>query len=341
MLKLKNYILLFFGIAIATGFLLTYNNHLASSDSNIARDAQGRVLGVSEEKELAIHVDKKSTYPSLDVVEKITPVIDKSKFKPLKKEGSKSPSLSWGSILAMDVDSGDILYSREIDKERSLASITKLATALVLMDLKLDWEQVYEIKKTDRIEGGRIYIRQGEKIKLRDLLYVSLVASANTATRSLVSASGLSYEDFVKAMNAKAEELGLEKTHFVDPVGMSSLNVSTARELAHLVQTAIQNGVIRDCLLRDKYVFSPVDGSSKTIRSTDILLNKYKNASINILGGKTGFTGAAGYCFAGMFEGASNNKIITIVLGARSHNSRFADTEKLVNWVYSSYEWRR
>ena len=338
MLKSKNFILLFFGIATTTGFLFNYANQLASSSDNIVLEEVGRVLGVSEENE---EMPKVRNYLALDELEKIIPIIDKSNFKPLKKEGTKNPSLSWGSILATDVNSEEVLFGREIDKERSIASITKLATALVLMDLNLDWESVYEIQYSDRIEGGRVYIYQGEEIRLKDLLYVSLVASANTATRSLVSASGLSYDDFVIAMNNKAVELGLEQTHFVDPIGLSSLNVSTAAEVAKLAQVAISNGVIRDCLLKDKYVFSPVGGASKTVRTTNLLLDDFQDANINILGGKTGFTGAAGYCFVGMFEGKNNNKVITVVLGARNHSTRFVDTESLINWVYSNYEWRR
>jgi D-alanyl-D-alanine carboxypeptidase len=338
MLRSKNFILLFFGIAITAGFLFSYTHHLASSSDDVVLKETGKVLGVSEQNE---DIPKVKNYLALDELEEIIPIIDKSNFIPFKKEGAKDPVLSWGSIVAVDVNSGEILYGREENQERSIASITKLATALVLMDLDIDWDSIYEIQHTDRIDGGRIYIYQGEKIKLKDLLYVSLVASANTATRSLVSASGLSYDEFVTAMNEKAKDLGLSKTHFVDPIGISSLNVSTAREISKLAQSAIQNGVIRDCLLRNKYVFSPLSAGSKTVRTTNVLLDNFQNRDISILGGKTGFTGAAGYCFTGMFEGRNNNKVITVVLGSRNHSARFSDTEKLINWVYGNYEWRR
>ncbi len=338
MLKFKNIVLLFFGIVIVTCFLFIHVHRLASSNTEFSFLEEGKVLGVSEEIE---NTEKAKNYLALDELDEIIPIIDKSSFRPIKKEGIKNPILSWGSIIAYDLNSEEILYEREADKKRPIASITKLATALVLMDLDIDWESVYEIKSSDKIDGGRVYVYQGEKIKLKDLLYVSLVASANTATRSLVSASGLPYNEFIEAMNEKARNLGLTNTKFVDPIGISSLNVSTALEVARLAEAAMSNGVIRNCLLREKYVFSPIGGSSKTIRSTDILLDNFQDAEFDILGGKTGFTGAAGYCFTGMFEDLNNNKVITVVLGARSHSTRFADTEKLINWVYNSYEWKR
>ncbi len=339
MLKFKNFILLFFGIAITTSFLLAHVDRLtSSSEKDIVSDEQGRVLGVSEDNEDA---PKVRNYLAMDALDKIVPIVNKGNSKPLKKESVKDPTLSWGSMIAYDVNSGEVLYDRESNKERSIASISKLATALVLVDMDLDWESVYEIKNSDRINGGRVYVYPGEKIILKDLLYVSLVASANTATRSLVSASGLSYDEFVVAMNKKAEDLGLTNTKFVDPIGLSSLNVSTALEIAKLAKAVTKNGIIRDCLLREKYVFSPVGASSKTVRSTDILLDNFQDGKFGILGGKTGFTGAAGYCFVGMFDGLNNNKVITVVLGARSHSARFTDTEKLANWVYNSYEWSR
>jgi len=71
------------------------------------------------------------------------------------------------------------------------------------------------------------------------------------------------------------------------------------------------------------------------------LLDNFRTGDIDILGGKTGFTGAAGYCFVGLFEGKNNNKAVTVVLGARSHGDRFSDTERLINWIYGNYEWRR
>jgi D-alanyl-D-alanine endopeptidase (penicillin-binding protein 7) len=267
------------------------------------------------------------------------PLVEERNSKPQKKAGIKELDLSWGSVLAYDINSQEKLYAREADKQRPIASISKLATALVLLDQDMDWESVYEMKASDRVEGGRIYVYENEKIKLKDLLYTSLLASDNTATKALVSASGLSYEDFVKAMNAKAESLGLVKTKFVDPIGLSSLNVSTAFELAKLAEVATANGVIRDCLLKDKYIYQTEAGVSKTIKSTNILLDNFQTGRVKILGGKTGYTAAAGYCFVALFEGDMNNKVITVVLGSENHNSRFTNTERLANWVYGAYEW--
>jgi serine-type D-Ala-D-Ala endopeptidase (penicillin-binding protein 7) len=340
MLKLKNSILFIFVIASAIYIFTSDKGGIALSDAEkYLVEEKGKVLGVSEE-EVGLPVALTETV-RVDLG-MIAPLVDKSEHKPIKKEGVADISnLSWGSIVAYDLGSREMLFERDAEKQKSIASITKLATALVLMDLKLDWDSVYRMQKSDRIEGGRIYVYDNEEIVLRDLLYTGLVASDNTAMRALVSASGLAYQDFIAAMNEKAAVLGLAKTKFVDPVGISSLNVSTALEVAKLAEAAMQNGIIRDCLLKEKHVFKTVGGVSKTVKNTNILLDNFRDRRVAILGGKTGYTGAAGYCFTAMFVGEDNNKIVTVVLGSESHNSRFNDTERLANWIYSSFEWRR
>ncbi len=93
---------------------------------------------------------------------------------------------------------------------------------MVILDQEPDWEKVYEIKKDDRREGGRIHLFLGDKVTIENLFNVSLVSSANTATLALVHALDLTEAEFVDLMNAKAKDLGLTKTHFADSVGLSS-----------------------------------------------------------------------------------------------------------------------
>ncbi|PLX27170.1 hypothetical protein C0583_04690 [Candidatus Parcubacteria bacterium] len=307
----------------------------------VLEEENGKVLGVSEEVGEEVDEEKRiKSYLKISELDNVLPVVDKSNFAPEKKEETSKLSHGAGSILALDVNSGKVLYSYAEDKERSIASITKLATALVLMDLGLDWNSEYEIQASDHISGGRIYVYQGEVVKLKDLLYASLVASANTATQALVSASGFTQEEFVDLMNQKADFLDLEKTSFVDPIGLSSWNTSTAYEVSVLLSEALRNPTIRDCVSRESYVFTTKSGKSKTVKSTDILLDDFEEGDIRILGGKTGFTGAAGYCFVSMFENLQNKRVITVVLGSHGHADRFEDTKHLINWVYANYEWK-
>jgi D-alanyl-D-alanine endopeptidase (penicillin-binding protein 7) len=338
MLKLKNLVFVFSGIAVTVLFLDAYAKEQAQVEPNGSISSQsGRVLGVSEERGLP--EAQPARLPAEE--ESIVPELDKSNFAPLFKEGAAKPEFEAESVAVIDAASNSQLYGQKEDKVRAIASISKLMTALVLVDQDPDWDSYYLIQNDDRVDGGRIYVKPGEEVAIRDLLYASLVASDNTASRALVSASGLSYEEFIKRMNEKAKALGLINTSFADPVGISSRNLSTAAEVAVMVKEAVGNGVIRDCLLKDRYSFKTKSGTSKTVNSTDVLLDDFQGGGIRLLGGKTGYTIAAGYCLTAMFEDLSGNKVVTAVLGSPSLSSRFSDTKKLANWAYKSHEWRR
>lgn len=338
MLKLKNIVFLPFGVlALAAFFMAPGDEGLGGrAYESLPVPENGRVLGVQEDAAVPTADDDALAAAELPPME---PQVDKRDFAPLKKEGVAEPKAS-GGIAIVDEKSGKLLFGRDADGQRPIASITKLATALVLVDRDPDWDSYYEIKAEDRLEGGRVYVKTGERVRLKDLLYAGLVASDNTAMQALVSASGLDYLDFVSAMNRKAEDLGLKSTKFVDPAGLSTRNISTAREVTGLIRAAASNGIIRDCLLKQKYVFKTEAGVSKTINSTDLLLDDFDGTGISILGGKTGYTAAAGYCFTAMFEGPDRKRVLTAVLGQSAIGERFSETKRLVNWAFGAYEWR-
>lgn len=233
------------------------------------------------------------------------------------------------------------LFEKEADMEQPIASITKLMTALVFLDTKPHWEETYQIKKDDIIEGGRLNLFLGDSVTLSDLFYTSLVASDNGATQALVHASGLSEEEFVLLMNSKAQELGLVHTKFIDPVGLSSGNLSTAKEVARLAFAAFQREEIRKATIRKSYSFVTLEGREKIAESTDNLLFDSKNTGRKILGGKTGYTPQAGYCFVALFADDSGRELISVVLNGIDKNQRFTDSRRLVDWVFDRYIWHK
>ncbi len=235
--------------------------------------------------------------------------------------------------------SSQILFNKEADKEWPIASITKLVTALVFLEHNPGWDIVYTITDEDRREGGRINVFRGEKIKVKDLFNLSLVGSDNTATIALVHSTGLSEEDFVKKMNAKAESIGLKHSRFYDAVGLSNDNVSIAREVIELARVTLAKEEIQAATLKKKYEFSTIQGRKKIVYNTDDLLNNFPQNGIKILGGKTGYTESAGYCFVGKFIDSSGREIISVVLGSPDKNSRFSQTKDLVEWAYKSFIW--
>jgi len=244
------------------------------------------------------------------------------------------------SAFVLDCANNDFLFNQEASKKFPIASITKLMTALVFLDHNPGWETIHKIKAEDRVEGGKIYLFQGEEVTVRDLFYTSLVASANTATMALVHSTGMSEEEFVQKMNEKAQELKLKNTSFSDVVGFSRENLSTAKEIAKFTQVAFAQDVIQDALSHELYEFSSLGGRVKKVRTTDFLLHENSGFNDQIIGGKTGYTDAAGYCFVGKFKNEEGNDIISVVLGSTTNSARFNETKKLVNWIYHNYEWK-
>jgi D-alanyl-D-alanine carboxypeptidase len=266
-------------------------------------------------------------------------------LEPALKADSGSFDLSASSGLALDTEHNFYLYQKNIDSQLPIASISKLMAALVFLDHNPGWTTTYIIRADDRSDGNIPNLFSGEQVYIRDLFYSALVASDNSAISSLVHATGLSEADFVKAMNQKAVDLGMTKTNFVEPTGLSDYNVSTARDVAKLVEESMKDLDIRRAVLADKYELEILNAKANSkgkknlrlIKNTDQLLTS-KDLSIKLIGGKTGFIDKAGYCFAGSFT-KDGQQIITVVLGAADPEARFAETEKMLTWIFNSYDW--
>lgn len=299
---------------------------------------RGRVLGVSERFEAdTTHAVAENVVaaPAVNETEAVKPIM----AEPVKKSDFSDFSLNDCSGAVLDSESGEILFEDGADTKVPIASITKLATALTFLDFNPGWEREQLIVASDLVQGGRIYFRVGEKLKIWDLFHLSLVASDNSATKALARSAGLSESVFISKMNEKMTSLGLRRTSFVEPVGLSNKNVSTAREVAQLARAAFEKKEIKEATVMKDYSGKTVGGRLITVNSTDRLLKKYSNQEVKIYGGKTGFTNSAGYCFVGGFENKDGKKLISVVLGGKDNNSRFQNTEKLIAWAYQNYSW--
>jgi D-alanyl-D-alanine carboxypeptidase (penicillin-binding protein 5/6) len=230
-----------------------------------------------------------------------------------------------------------LLFNKNADEPQPIASITKLMTALVFLDTKPNWSATYQITAADNIEGGKLHLFSGDTLNLKDLFLTSLVASDNGATIALVHASGLSEEDFVLKMNAKAKVLGLNQTSFSDPIGLSDKDVSTAREVALLAHEALDDPDISNAVKMSEYRFQTLEGREKFIESTDYLLFDSATGGFAPLGGKTGYTDKAGYCFVGRFKGPNGEDLIAAVLNSAGKNDRFKESKTIINWVFDHY----
>ncbi len=240
----------------------------------------------------------------------------------------------------LSLDDRVFFYAHNADQTQPIASITKLMTALVFIENNPGWDTTYTITEADQVEGGHLNLFPGEEVIISDLFKTSLIASDNGATLALVHATELSEADFVKKMNEKALALGLKRTSFADPVGLSDQNISTAREVALLAKAALAQEKIRQATETKDYEFGTIGGRVKKVESTDYLLFDSEKNNFQVLGGKTGYTDKAGYCFVGRFKDGNGREIISVVLNSSGKNERFKESKSLVNWVFSNYDWR-
>lgn len=237
--------------------------------------------------------------------------------------------------VVIDVESGKILFSKNLHATRAIASITKLMSALVFLDTNPDLSQIIEITSEDLTGIGQANFAVGEKIKLENLLYLSLIASDNDATFAIVRATGMTEDEFINKMNIKAKGMGLSNTQFADPVGLNKNNISTAYELAQILRLCSRHSLIRKIISFKNYSFTSESNKYHAVESTNKLLGSY----LNVLGGKTGYIDEAGYCFASLIKLGNDAEIISVILNAPGANDRFNDTKRVVNWVETNYQW--
>jgi serine-type D-Ala-D-Ala carboxypeptidase (penicillin-binding protein 5/6) len=294
----------------------------------------GRVLGAIEQVNHLPLAAYNHFHP-----ENYLPLAEDKKYFPLK-DGDGQLSVAASSSLVMDSETGELLWGENVDQKRPIASISKLMSALVFLDSVPDWTRVYKMKKSDVRIGGRSYVYEGEELTIGDLFHLSLVASDNTAVIALASSLGLSEEEFVVKMNQKAEELGLLDTYFQDATGLDARNVSTVKDVAVLAKKSLIRKDIRETVLKDKYQFKTLAGRAVSAVSTDALLKSFPDNGSKLIGGKTGYTAEAGYCFVGGFVNHEGRGIITVVFGARTDQSRFRETSKMADWAFSNFKWQ-
>lgn len=249
-------------------------------------------------------------------------------------DGSQ-PGVTTPVSLLMTMD-GEVVWARNCDARRAVASTIKMLNALVVLDrAKLD-DQVTVPAKAASISDGGVGLVAGQRFTVRQLLEMMLVASANDAAETLAIGVSGNEADFVAAMNAKAASLGLDSTHATDPHGLGKTEVSTARDLSVLARAVMAEPALREIVLgRSVSVVKP-GGKSATVKATNELLGRYDG----IEGVKTGFTNASGYCFVGAAR-RGDVELLGVVLGANSNPARFSQMRSLLDWGFARVRFER
>jgi serine-type D-Ala-D-Ala endopeptidase (penicillin-binding protein 7) len=249
------------------------------------------------------------------------------------------PVVNSVSAAVLAIEPNFWLFNQTATEARSIASITKLMTALVFLETEPDWLKEYTIINEDIVSGGRINLFLGDTVNIIDLFYTALIASDNGAATALVRSTGLSEDQFVYMMNEKAQELSLFATQFVDVTGLSNENISNAKDVARLAKVALKNQTIKEALSLDEHQFTTKQGRDKIISSTanGLLNNSDKDFLISL--GKTGYTEKAGFCFVGLYINEEGKEIISVILGANSRQDRFLEANLLANWAFTNCDW--
>jgi D-alanyl-D-alanine endopeptidase (penicillin-binding protein 7) len=242
--------------------------------------------------------------------------------------------------LVVDQKTGKTLYSKNTDVRAPIASITKLMTAMVVLDahLPLDEKLVIGNEDVDSLRNTHSRLKVGTKLSRDMALQLALMSSENRAAATLARHYPGGFPAFIAAMNRKATSLGMAQTHFVDSTGLNSDNVSTAQDLARMVQAAYQYPLIREMTTTGSYdVAMKATGRQMQFKNTNMLV---RSNSWQIGLSKTGYINEAGHCLVMQAEIAKQPMII-VLLDSWGKLSRIGDAQRIKKWMESSLTSKR
>ena len=249
-------------------------------------------------------------------------------------EGGSAPSISARSAILIEAESGIVVFEKNADEVRPMASTTKIMTALVALESGDVQRTVQVSAGAIGIEGSSVYLYKDEKLTLEDLIYAMMLESANDAAAAIAIEVGGSIEGFADMMNKKAEDLGLRNTHFENPHGLDGdTHYTTARELAKITRAAMNNEDFRAIVSTFKKTI-PLNESEgvRLLINHNKMLKGYDGA----IGVKTGFTKKSGRCLVSAAE-RDGVELICVTLNAPDD---WSDHRALLNYGFSLYESR-
>ena len=246
-------------------------------------------------------------------------------------------SLSAKSAILIEESTGNVIYELNPDEKLNPASMTKIMSLILIME-KIDegkiklTDDVTVSKEAASMGGSQVYINEGEVYQVGELLKAVAIASANDAAVALAEKASGSKEKFVDEMNKKAEELGLNNTHFMNPHGLDEENhYSSAKDMSIMARELLKHERILDYTSKYEDYFKKKDGSNIWLVNTNKLVRFYEGMD----GLKTGYTKSAGYCLTATAE-KNNLRFISVVMGEESIENRTEDTLKLLNFGFNT-----
>ena len=246
---------------------------------------------------------------------------------------NQEPSINSRAAIIYERSSGTILFGKNENEKRKMASTTKIMTAIIVIE-KCNLEDIVTVSKKAASTGGsRLGLHTDDKISVLNLLYGLLLCSGNDAAVALAEYVGGDISNFANLMNSKASELYLTSTHFVTPHGLDKDDhYTTAYELALITNYALKNKIFRNIVSTKNYNIS-INGYSKNLSNTNELLGNLDG----VYGVKTGFTNGANRCLVTSVK-RNNMDLICIVLGADTKKDRTKDSCQLIEYIFKNYK---
>ncbi len=252
--------------------------------------------------------------------------------KPVAAIKGNLPNVQSQGALVVDLQTNQEIFSRRPDGPRAIASISKLAAALVVSERHIPLDELTTMKKVD-VEAARggapSRLPEGMTLSNRDLLHAALLGSDNRAVSALGRAVGLNTAEFTKAMNRKVAALGLRATHFREPTGLSPENVSTPREVLAMLAAAMADPLLGPIVRKPEYDAHPVGRPPIHYNSTH---RPAARSNVHVLGGKTGYNDPARYCLV-IAVRVDGHDYGMALLGTEGKLTRFGDVARVADWL--------
>ncbi len=268
----------------------------------------------------------------------VSPAFGESPERGVRKQQAATasePALKSSAALVIDQDGGGTLYAKNVDEVVPIASITKLMTAMVVIDAGLPLAEKIVISEADKdlIKGTRSRLRIGTALTRRELLQLALMASENRAAEALTRVYPGGTRAFVATMNQKAIELGMWRTRFVDGTGLSSDNVSTATDLTRMVAAAHAYSLIRDFTTDKGLAVRLANGQVMNYSNSNRLVS---SPDWHIGVSKTGYISEAGRCLV-MQARIAGKPVIIVLLDSWGKLTRIGDANRIKRWMETRF----
>jgi len=240
------------------------------------------------------------------------------------------------AIYVQDLSSNRVLFSRNDDEVRPIASISKLMTAIVIVDARLPMDEMIVITQddVDRVKFSSSRLAVGTRLSRQDMLHLALMSSENRAAHALGRTYPGGMDAFVREMNLKSKSLGMTHTRFVEPTGLSSDNVSTPKDLVKLLQASAQRPAVRDFTTSDEHEVRRGKGQPTLFRNTNALVRK---PEWDIKVSKTGYISEAGQCLV-MVARINNRDTAIVLLDSGGKSARIGDATRIRQMVQQRSE---